>query len=219
MNPELLSSGLLRYVVFLFSTTCHEAAHAYVAKRGGDPTAFEGGQVSLNPLPHIKREPFGMVVLPLLSLLTSGAMIGWASAPFNPAWQRAYPRRAAMMALAGPLANFTIAIIAGILLRIGIVTGFFLQGEGLLGIANFLDICFKLNLLLGIFNLLPFPPFDGYGVLGFFTAGSGAEKWENLRLRLSQFSFIGLLVGWQVIRYIYPVVENAAMGVFFAGLR
>ena len=198
--------------------TCVDA-HAWVAKKGGDPTAFEGGQVSLNPIPHIKREPFGMVVLPLLSLLTSGAMIGWASAPFNPAWQRAYPRRAALMALAGPMANFLIVIIAGVLLRIGLSSGAFSGSEMMLGVGTFLDICFRLNLLLGIFNLLPFPPFDGYGVLGFFTGGSGAERWENLRIRLSQFSFIGLLVGWQAIQYVYPSVLAVAQGVLVAGLR
>ena len=62
MNPELLVFGLVQYVVFLLSTTCHEAAHALAAKMGGDMTAFEGGQVTLNPLPHVRREPFGMVV-------------------------------------------------------------------------------------------------------------------------------------------------------------
>ena len=65
MNPDQLAFGFLEYVVFLLSTTCHEASHALVAKWGGDTTALEGGQVSLNPLPHIKREPFGMVIVPL----------------------------------------------------------------------------------------------------------------------------------------------------------
>jgi hypothetical protein len=64
------SSYLLR--VFLFSTTLHEAAHAWAAKLGGDLTAYHGGRVTLDPRPHIRREPFGMVVLPLLSVVTSG---------------------------------------------------------------------------------------------------------------------------------------------------
>ncbi|MGH9724184.1 MAG: site-2 protease family protein, partial [Candidatus Acidiferrales bacterium] len=63
MNPNTLVLGVTWYIVFLFSTTCHEAAHALVAKLGGDETAARGGQVSLNPLPHIMREPFGMVVI------------------------------------------------------------------------------------------------------------------------------------------------------------
>src|SRR5258708_2448900 len=105
MTPEMLAVGVIRYVVFLFSTTCHEASHGLAAKAGGDLTAFEGGQVTLNPVPHIRREPFGMVVVPLLGLFLGGMMMGWASAPYDPAWQRQYPRRAAWMSLAGPAAN------------------------------------------------------------------------------------------------------------------
>ncbi len=62
LQPELIALGFIWYVAFLFSTTCHEAAHALAAKIGGDETAFAGGQVSLNPVPHIQREPWGMVV-------------------------------------------------------------------------------------------------------------------------------------------------------------
>ena len=84
LSPEALVQGLIWYVVFLFSTTCHEASHSLAAKWGGDLTAFRGGQVTLNPLPHMKREPFGMLVVPLLSFLLGDWMIGWASAPYDP---------------------------------------------------------------------------------------------------------------------------------------
>ena len=67
MNTPDLALGAIWYIVFLFSTTCHEAAHALVAKMGGDLTAAEGGQVTLNPIPHIRRSPFGMVVVPIVS--------------------------------------------------------------------------------------------------------------------------------------------------------
>ena len=66
---DTITNGLVYYVVFLFSTTLHEAAHAWTAMRGGDLTAYHGGQVSLDPRPHIRREPFGMVGLPLLSVI------------------------------------------------------------------------------------------------------------------------------------------------------
>ena len=82
------------YVAFLLSITCHEGAHALAAKLGGDLTAFHEGQVSLNPVPHIRREPFGAVVVPLLSYILGGWMIGWASAPYDPDWQRRHPHRA-----------------------------------------------------------------------------------------------------------------------------
>src|SRR6478672_6038183 len=110
LTPEMLVLGFISYVVFLFSTTCHEASHALVAKLGGDTTAAR--QVTLNPIPHIQREPWGMVVIPILAFLFSHSMIGWASAPFDPSWERRYPRRSALMALAGPAANFTLMLIA-----------------------------------------------------------------------------------------------------------
>src|ERR1700751_2150411 len=93
-------------VVFLLSMSAHEASHAYIAKVLGDPTAYLGGQVTLDPIPHIRREPFGMLLLPIISYLASGWMIGWASAPYNAAWAAQYPRRAAVMALAGPAPKF-----------------------------------------------------------------------------------------------------------------
>jgi hypothetical protein len=129
ITPELLAAGMLRYVVFLFSTTCHEAAHALAAKWGGDLTAFHGGQVTLNPIPHIRREPFGMVAFPIISLLTGNGMFGWASAPYDPDWQHRYPKRAAWMSLAGPAANFSLMILAAILMLIGLHLGFFEQPD------------------------------------------------------------------------------------------
>jgi Zn-dependent protease len=91
LTPDLLVTGFIWYVAFLFSTTCHEASHALVAKLGGDDTAALGGQVSLNPIPHIRREPFGMVLIPLLAFFMSGSMIGWASAPYDPCGNAAIP--------------------------------------------------------------------------------------------------------------------------------
>src|ERR1700675_5131548 len=109
-STELLAYGFVWYVAFLFSTTCHEAAHALVAKLGGDETAAQGGQVSLNPVPHIQREPWGMVVIPILTFISTRGMIGWASAPFGPHWQRKYPRRPALVAPAGPAAHFSLKV-------------------------------------------------------------------------------------------------------------
>src|SRR5262245_28670482 len=174
LSPEFLSLGLIWYIVFLFSTTCHEASHALAAKIGGDPTAFQGGQVSLNPAPHVRREPFGMVLVPILSFVLGGWMIGWASAPYDPWWQERHPRRAALMSLAGPGANFVLMIIATICIRAGLAAGIFqppaaasfghvtdvaADATGLMRFAStFLSVLFFQNLLLGAFNLLPVPP-------------------------------------------------------------
>ena len=117
--------GLMWFVVFLFSTTVHEAMHAWVAYRGGDPTAYHGGQVSLSPIPHIRREPVGMLLVPLVTAMTQGWAMGWASAPYDPYWAARHPRRAALMAAAGPAGNFAIAILALIIMKVGLMSGWF----------------------------------------------------------------------------------------------
>jgi len=231
MPSDLFVTGLIEYIVFLFSTTCHEAAHALIAKLGGDTTASEGGQVSLNPLPHIRRELFGMVIMPLIGILTRTGLIGWASAPYDPTWSRQHPKRAAWMSLAGPAANFSLALLAAAAMRVGLATGFFVPVEpsyvaivatpqpgGVLeGVAVVLSVCFSLNLLLGCFNLLPFPPLDGYGVLGLFTTHNGAIWLQDFRLRIRAFSLLGLILGWRLIDAIYNPVVEAGLRILYAG--
>lgn len=128
-----IALGAVWYLVFLLSTTCHEAAHGLAAKWGGDLTAFEGGHVTLNPIPHIRRSPFGMVVVPILSFALGGWMIGWASAPYDPSWQRNHPHRAAWMALAGPAANFSLMLAAAVAIRVGVSLGQFAAPSSISG--------------------------------------------------------------------------------------
>ena len=225
MTTEFLAIGVLWYVVFVFSTTAHEAAHALAAKLGGDLTAFHGGQASLDPLPHIRREPFGMVLMPILSYAMGGWMMGWASAPYDPHWQQQHPRRAAWMSLAGPAANFTLAVIAGIAVHIGILMGALAPpssanfqriveatAPGLAdGVAKFLSLLFSLNVLLGTFNLLPIPPLDGYSALGLLMSENGARRLEQMRQSARNYSFIGLLLGWQLFAKIYDPLFTLAL--------
>lgn len=216
LTPEVLVTAFITYIVFLFSTTCHEAAHAFVASRGGDSTAALGGQVSLNPIPHIRREPFGMVLVPILSFFFSGGMIGWASAPFNPEWERRYPKRSAWMALAGPAANFTLMLLAAFALKAGRAMDLFHRQSG--GGSNFLFTVlvttFMLNLLLGTFNLLPVPPLDGSTAIMLFMSESGAQKYLDW-LRGNSFAIAGLLVGLVVFREIFPYVQYFVMHLLF----
>jgi Zn-dependent protease len=215
ITPEMLAFGFIWYVAFLFSTTCHEAAHALVAKIGGDTTAALGGQVSLNPVPHIQREPWGMVVIPLISYVLSGSMIGWASAPFDPLWERRHPHRSAWMALAGPAANYTLMLLAVVGIRIGTAMHWLGQ-DPLTGRADFptsvLYVFFSLNLLLGTFNLLPVPPLDGSTAIMLFMNEGRAHKYLDW-LRGNSYAMLGLLVGWLVFREMYPYVEAFATSV------
>ncbi len=202
MDAEQLSTGLLWGLAFIFSTTCHEAAHAWAALRGGDDTAYLGGQVTLNPWPHIKRSPFGMVVIPLISFIFSGFMIGWASTPYDPAWANRYPHRSARMSLAGPAANFSIAILCLVILKIGASQGLFFVGEESsiwFPVQNLFTIAFLLNLILGVFNLIPLPPLDGAeAILLFFPEA----KAHLVREKLAMLGIFGLFIAWMVFRQI-----------------
>ena len=213
IQPELIAMGFIWYVAFLFSTTCHEAAHALAAKIGGDDTAFAGGQVSLNPVPHIQREPVGMVVIPILSLIATNSLFGWASAPYDPLWERRHPRRAAWMALAGPATNYTLMLIAALILRLG-WTYHWLRVDEASGRADFatsvLGVFFFLNLLLGTFNLLPVPPLDGSTGIMLFMGETRAQRYLDW-LRGNSYAIVGLVVGVFAFRYIFGPIEVAAM--------
>jgi Zn-dependent protease len=217
-SPDMIVLGFIWYMVFLFSTTCHEASHALVAKLGGDETAALGGQLTLNPIPHIRREPFGMVVIPLIAFLFTQQIIGWASAPFNPEWERRYPKRSAWMAMAGPAANFTLMFLAVGAIHLGKYMGWFHPGiDGRPGPLQIVIIAFySLNLLLGVFNLLPVPPLDGSTGIMLFMGESTARGYLDW-LRTSPYRVVGLLVAFYGFRYIYGPIENFATNLLIFG--
>lgn len=225
-----LLTGIKWYLVFIFSTTLHEAAHAWAGLKLGDDTAHRGGQVTLDPTPHILREPVGMVVVPILSYLLGGWMIGWASAPYDPAWAVANPRRSALVSLAGPAANLTLVLIAAICIRAGMAFHFFeapaevnfshvvdgLASSGYF-FASILSIMFSLNLLLCVFNLLPLPPLDGSSALLLFASPQGAEK-TLATLSHPSLRFFGLLIAWKAFGIIYPPIQLAAVNLLYPGV-
>lgn len=216
LSPELFALGFIWYVAFLFSTTCHEAAHALVAKLGGDETAALGGQVTLNPVPHIQREPWGMVVFPILSLAVTGSLFGWASAPYDPHWERRHPRRAAWMALAGPATNYSLMLLSALGLRLG-WTHHWLHVDALSGrpdlASSVLGVFFFLNLLLGTFNLLPVPPLDGSTAIMLFMGETRSQSYLDW-LRGSSYAIVGLLVAILAFRYVYGSIARAFTEVF-----
>ena len=153
--------GAIWYLVFVFSSVVHEASHAYIAMLGGDLTGYREGQVSLNPRAHIKREPLGMVVIPLLSFVSAGWMIGWASVPYDPRWAERFPRRAAWMSLAGPASNLLLVLLSAGLIRLGMFLDWFVapalvnfstvthaSATGSELVAQVLSVLFTLNLIL-----------------------------------------------------------------------
>jgi Zn-dependent protease len=227
-----VGEGLLYFVVFLFSTTLHEAAHAWAALKGGDPTAYRGGQVSLDPIPHIKREPFGMLILPLLTSIASGWPMGFASAPYDPEWAMEHPRRAAWMAAAGPAANLFLLLVAGLALRFGAVAGVFIPPEhvnfGSLADAatpawdmagRILSIVFSMNLLLMSFNLLPVPPLDGSSIVILGLSPAAARRYQGFLRGAPALAFVGLYAAWQLFDYVYSPVFTLAVSLIYPGVR
>ena len=230
-NPqELLALGMIWYIVFLFSTVCHEGAHALAAKVGGDPTAFLGGQVTLNPLPHIQRAPFGLVLVPIVSFILQGGqwMIGWASVPYDPTWAARHPRRAAWMALAGPAANFLLVMLAAAAIRGGMALGYFqapasvtftriteaTNPETMGFAATFLSILFLLNLVLGTFNLLPVPPLDGNTGITLLMSERAALRFMDWTQE-SGYGVLGLVVAWYLYGQVFGFVFHVAVNLLY----
>jgi Zn-dependent protease len=218
-----VASLVVWYVVFLFSTTFHEFSHALAALLGGDRTAHDGGQVSLDPMPHIRRSPFGLVLMPLISFGLFGWMIGWASAPYDPRWAAAHPRRYAAMSFAGPTANLLLAVVAFIAIKVLVATGALefaqptfsnlVQAPGEDGyrsamgaLAMGLSVMLNLNIILCVFNLLPLPPLDGAGILEGLAPRTAGSFYSRMRATPA-FGFLGLVIAWHVFPYVfYPAL-------------
>ena len=224
-----LVDGLLWYFVFLYSTVLHEAGHAWAALRLGDDTAYRGGQVSIDPTPHIRREPFGMVIVPIISwFLNHGTwMIGWASAPYDPVWARRHPRRAGWMAAAGPAANLAIVLVAAILIRVGLHQNLFqineknfsffqlVSGQGIWAFAAaLLNVAFALNMVFFVFNLLPLPPLDGSAFPLLLLPPRAAEAYQTFMWNPS-IQLFGIIVAWHIFGTIFWPIAHVALQLLF----
>jgi len=185
-------------LVLIFSVVVHEVSHGYSAYLLGDNTAKYQGRLTLNPIKHL--ELFGSIILPTVSYLTGGFIIGWAKpVPYNPNNFRPEDRRKGniWVASAGILANLSIAVFFGIIIRLG---GFLGLSQTVIDISS--TIVF-LNIVLAIFNLMPFPPLDGSKII-FGVLGHKSIKIERFMEKYS----IGFLIFFLFFlwRYITPAI-------------
>ena len=161
MDWDGLTSLLIRIAAIMLCVVVHEISHGYAAYKLGDPTAKSGHRLSLNPLRHV--DPFGLLMMFVVGF-------GWAKpVPVDPSYFRNPKSGMAITAFAGPLSNFIMAFIAAQGLNADY--GFYAvegSSRGLVLLVEFLTVCIAMNIVLGIFNLIPFPPLDGSKILGMF---------------------------------------------------
>ncbi len=198
MTQQQYVDIVFQLIVFLFAISIHESAHAWMAFRRGDPTAYMLGRVTLNPIKHI--DPIGTILLPAIALFTHLPVLGWAKpTPVNPRNFRNPVLDDVLTSVAGPVSNFLVALVATILLILISVTsatgreivhgGRFGMGSGsiLEPVVLFLFDLLIINVVLAVFNLIPVPPLDGSHVLRHALSGSALAVYDRM-------GFFGLLL-------------------------
>ncbi|MDD5750716.1 MAG: site-2 protease family protein [Candidatus Pacebacteria bacterium] len=175
-------SYLMMAVSLLFALTVHEYFHAQMADWQGDKTAREMGRLTVNPLAHLDA-------MGALFIFTVG--FGWGKpVPFNYYALKNKRWGPALIALAGPLANFTMALAVGLILRLGHI--------GNVQLVNFFAMFVWLNVILGVFNLIPVPPLDGSHLI----LAVWPWKWEKHRVAFMRGGFLAIIVAMFFMMYI-----------------
>lgn len=194
-------------LILIFSIVIHEVSHGYMAKSLGDPTARLAGRLTLNPFKHI--DPIGSVVLPLLTFFTTGMVFGWAKpVPYNPYNLRNGRKGELLVALAGPLSNFLIAVFFSILIRFSLAYGIFS------GAIEMFALVVLINLVLGIFNLIPIPPLDGSKIL-FSLLPAGNSSLQEFLERYSLVLIVAVIFFWGYISIPVSFLFRLATGISF----
>ncbi len=187
-------------IILILSVIAHEVAHGYAADALGDPTARLAGRLTVNPLPHI--DLMGSVVIPALLIFSGSSLLfGWAKpVPYNPYNLTNKRWGETIVALAGAATNLTLALIFGLIIRFG--TNLPASALTLAALIAFT------NLFLGLFNLIPFPPLDG------FVALRSALPW-HLTQRLNHFETTLRHMGFITLVLFLIVFSTLLSGPFF----
>ena len=194
----MLLSFVISFPLFLSALVVHEYAHGWVANKLGDPTAKHFGRLTFNPLAHI--DLVGTIIVPIsLRLMGSPQVFGWAKpVPINFSFLRNPKKDMFWVGMAGPAANILTAVLLAGLIRIPLIGNVFVA-RGLLSYVA------TINVILGIFNMLPIPPLDGSRILFSILPGSLALRFMKLEpvgiLILLGFLWLGVMD-----RFVWPIV-------------
>ena len=197
-----LTAAAITLSILIFSAILHEVAHGFVAYRLGDPTAKIMGRLTLNPISHI--DPVMSILLPLMLILSGSPVIFGAAkpVPVDPFNLREGRKDMALVALAGPLTNILLAILASILLNL----------SGQTALAPLFYVMGTINLLLAIFNLLPIPPLDGSKVFSLILPEKEANAYLSLG-SIGMFMIFFLLLfpigGFSLGNFIFSLLNSA----------
>jgi Zn-dependent protease len=191
-------SAVFLVVIIIFSAIIHEVMHGYAADKLGDPTARYAGRLTLNPIPHI--DPIGSILLPLVLVLSgSPIFFGWAKpVPYNPYNLRPGRFSEAIVAGAGPASNAVIAVLFGIIVRLGISAS----------LNDFFFLIVVVNVMLCIFNLIPVPPLDGSKVLEALLPRSWQYGYTRWRHSMERNPFVGMLLVIIIVLLLGGVFSN-----------
>ncbi|WP_298174224.1 site-2 protease family protein [Novosphingobium sp.] len=195
-NPFYVAATVI--VPMVFAIVLHEIAHGWVARLLGDPTAYERGRLSLNPLKHV--DPMGTLILPGMLKLLGLPVFGWAKpVPVNYARLRSPKRDMAFVAAAGPLTNFVLAAVAavafGLLLRQLDPQG--TPGPTMMFVVDNLKNFIAINVFLGTFNLLPLPPFDGSRIVRGLAPAAGVRLLDRIEpIGIPLFMAVFIVLPW-----------------------
>lgn len=192
---------LYELIILMFTIMVHEVSHGTMAYFLGDSTAKDAGRLTLNPAKHF--ELWGSFVLPLLLFFVSAGrlMFGWAKpVPFNPLNLKKPKRDTGLIGLAGPASNFLVALVFGIFIRL--IVHF--QVISLARVIPFFDLIVQINLMLGVFNLVPIPPLDGSKILFSLLPRSAGRFILFLEQYGMIFLFAFIFFGFQ---YLTPIIS------------
>lgn len=212
---ERIAQGLTMYVVLLFSLSFHESAHAWMASKLGDDTAKNLGRVSLNPIVHM--DPIGTLLFPLIQIFTSVPLLGWAKpTPYNPSnFRRDVTMRKGHMlvAAAGPVSNFLLALVFTGALVVFVRTGLIQSEDSVLLKLAALGI--QLNVVLALFNLVPIPPLDGSKVASYGLPGDLGDKYDRV-VGPYGFVILMLLLISGALGYVLWPLQRLILGVLYS---